>query len=639
MPEGGEAQTSPTVVGGKQGPRWRARLTLLLLASALIVAGAAVLLPWWQVSSTLLQVGSPTRATAFWLPGLCSATACSGAPAFASMTAVFQVTAALEYIGLALGLASLAYLCIAGGRPALLHRSLGLRLCASLFLLLAPVNLYIALPWAFPPFFLPTIEFSGVLLSSPHCSPAYCALFAWGSSTGWWLSFVASAVLFGSALIALPFGFARRIPKSVAHGPNAEGDTPRLRAAFLHLRRILRRPRAPTLALILCAALIVTTLLLPWWSIASAGPYAGPGRAQQYYLYQRCSDSGCIVYAPFYSFWGYAAIFGVAFALVLAALALSLLTLGFFVLSSRRPGLAPLIPPTGLLLASFLAMAPAYLLFAGAEATSTDTFGSTAFFGSDAYSAWGADVGWYLAFLASVACLLATGYAASAARRRSDTPATVGATSNGDELSSVVPPAPSPRLGLRTTAPAVLFVLTIVIGAVSISTMWYGVWTFSVFQAPTLWHLGFVCSRGVCVNYQGAAAALAAFGLTSALVWAGLGLAFLSLGFMILAIVRPRFARFVAVAGMAGSVLFLVAPIYLFSAMAPGAASAASGSAISPAFFGPYWGPGAGWWMAFLASGTSSIGTILAAAAQRHLEERGDLAFRFEGTERRVGIP
>jgi len=190
------------------------------------------------------------------------------------------------------------------------------------------------------------------------------------------------------------------------------------------------------------------------------------------------------------------------------------------------------------------------------------------------------------------------------------------------------------RFGGRTIAALILMVLTIVLIGILTSLSW---WTFSSSSGGTsAWYLGNVCSGTSCQGYQGNPAIHDAFGLTNTLVLSSLTLSIFGLAFFILSIFWPRLGIGALITGVIGSVLLLIAPIYLYFAL-PGAISSSGGSIPVSSFFGSYtqngffgsttysWGGGTGWFMAFVVFGFFLVSTLIAFSAARRIFPLGNV--------------
>ncbi len=190
------------------------------------------------------------------------------------------------------------------------------------------------------------------------------------------------------------------------------------------------------------------------------------------------------------------------------------------------------------------------------------------------------------------------------------------------------------RFGGRTIAALVVMILTIVLIGIVTSLSW---WTFSSSSGGTsAWYLGNVCSGTSCQSYQGNPAIHDAFGLTNTLVLSSLTLSIFGLVFFILSIFWPRLGIGALITGAIGSVLLLIAPIYLYFAL-PGAISSSGGSIPVNSFFGSYtqtgffgsttysWGGGTGWFMAFVVFASFLVSTLVAFSAARRILPLGNV--------------
>jgi cellulose synthase/poly-beta-1,6-N-acetylglucosamine synthase-like glycosyltransferase len=124
-------------------------------------------------------------------------------------------------------------------------------------------------------------------------------------------------------------------------------------------------------------------------------------------------------------------------------------------------------------------------------------------------------------------------------------------------------------------------------------------------------------------------------------------LSIFALVFFILSILWPRLGVGVLITGTIGSVLLLIAPLYLYFAL-PAAISSSGGSSLGGcpcnagsipvnSFFGSYtqnyffgpttysWGGGTGWFMAFVAFAFSLASTLVAFSAARRILPLGNV--------------
>ncbi len=209
--------------------------------------------------------------------------------------------------------------------------------------------------------------------------------------------------------------------------------------------------------------------------------------------------------------------------------------------------------------------------------------------------------------------------------------------------------AGSPRFGKEiarrfnplTIAALVLQVLTIVLVGIAMTLPW---WAFFTNGDMTAWYLGNSCGGGTCTSYYGYPSLRDTFGLTGALVVWGLTLYVLALAVLVVSLVWPRIGFLVLVLGILGSILFLVAPVYLYLAL-PGALSSAGfsvpvsgffGSGSQASFFGTTqysWTGAAGWfmmWGVFLFSLAAT--TVAFITARRRTMELEDAESRVVGT-------
>jgi hypothetical protein len=191
------------------------------------------------------------------------------------------------------------------------------------------------------------------------------------------------------------------------------------------------------------------------------------------------------------------------------------------------------------------------------------------------------------------------------------------------------------RFGFRTIAALVVAVLTIVMIAIVTTFPW---WYLNANNAASNWYLGNACSSSGCSSYQGNAGLQNVFGLTDALVVSALAFSVLTLVALILSTLWPRIGSLTLVLGVIGSILLLVAPIYLFFAL-PSAVSASSGSSSSfvngffgsstqNTFFGTVtytWGGGIGWYTAFAAFVVFLASSAVAYSASHHILPLGNI--------------
>ena len=189
------------------------------------------------------------------------------------------------------------------------------------------------------------------------------------------------------------------------------------------------------------------------------------------------------------------------------------------------------------------------------------------------------------------------------------------------------------RFGARAIAALVLVILAVVLIGIVTSLSW---WNLSSSSGGTsAWYLGNVCSGTSCQTYQGNPALHDAFGLTNTLVLTALTLSVFALVFFILSIFWPRLGIGALITGVIGSVLLLIAPVYLYFAL-PSAISSGGGSAVT-SFFGSYtqnglfgsttfsWGGGTGWFMAFVVFVFFLVSTLVAFSAYRHIMPLGNV--------------
>ncbi len=201
------------------------------------------------------------------------------------------------------------------------------------------------------------------------------------------------------------------------------------------------------------------------------------------------------------------------------------------------------------------------------------------------------------------------------------------------------------RFDSLTIAAIVLEVLTIVLVGIASTLPW---WAFFTNGDMTAWYLGNRCGGGTCTSYYGYPSLRDTFGLTGALVLWGLTLYILALAALVVSLVWPRIGFLVLVLGILGSILFLVAPVYLYLAL-PGALSSAGfsvpvdgffGSGSQTGFFGTTqysWTGAAGWfmmWGVFLFSLAAT--TVAFITARRRTMELEETESREVGTVERT---
>jgi len=185
---------------------------------------------------------------------------------------------------------------------------------------------------------------------------------------------------------------------------------------------------------------------------------------------------------------------------------------------------------------------------------------------------------------------------------------------------------------------------------------YYGDSTYQADFAPGQYCVSITSSgtplySNLCVGY-GTASSMApvgkaffdTFGILSVLLWVGLLMVIFALVFLILGIFWPKIGLGAVVFGIVGSVLVLVAPIYLFAGL-PGAWNSANSSGGSTSgnisgFFGSTsidysgqtvqmsYGGGVGWFLAFIAFALFLAAWILTIAMIRRIAPLGNVRLR-----------
>ncbi len=200
------------------------------------------------------------------------------------------------------------------------------------------------------------------------------------------------------------------------------------------------------------------------------------------------------------------------------------------------------------------------------------------------------------------------------------------------------------RFDVLTVAAIVLLLLTIVLIGIVMSLPW---WAFFTNGTMSAWYLGTMCENGTCTSYAADPALRDTFGLTSGLVAWSVVLIVLALAAYVVSILWPRIGVVSFVLGILGSILLLVAPIYLDLAL-PGALSASGFRTPVDGFFGSYTQPGlfgttqyswtgaAGWFAAWGVVVFSFVATALAyATTRRRLRETSGARMASRGSVRR----
>ncbi len=176
-------------------------------------------------------------------------------------------------------------------------------------------------------------------------------------------------------------------------------------------------------------------------------------------------------------------------------------------------------------------------------------------------------------------------------------------------------------------------------------------WAFFTNGDMTAWYLGSSCGGGNCTSYYGYPSLRDTFGLTGALVVWALTFYVLALAVLVVSIFWPRFGVLVLVLGILGSILILVAPVYLYFAL-PGALTSAGFRVPVDGFFGSgsqtgftgttqySWTGAAGWFMMWGVFLFSLVATTLAFVSARHrMVELETSESREPGSGRRPGGP
>lgn len=186
-------------------------------------------------------------------------------------------------------------------------------------------------------------------------------------------------------------------------------------------RRFSARTIVALILLVLAVVLAGVSTTLSWWNIADSS-----GTSGSFYLTNACSRGSCQGYQgeP-----GLQDVFALTNDLVLIGLLVAVFTVLLFVASIFYPRLGVGTLATGMIAALLLLAAPVYLYvglpgairtFSGAAQVSS-FFGSytspPGFFTPAVTTTWGGGSGWYLAFVAFAALLIAAILAFSATRR------------------------------------------------------------------------------------------------------------------------------------------------------------------------------------------------------------------------------
>ena len=198
----------------------------------------------------------------------------------------------------------------------------------------------------------------------------------------------------------------------------------------------------------------------------------------------------------------------------------------------------------------------------------------------------------------------------------------IGAPGYGSELAR--------RFNALTISAVVVLVLAILLIGIAMTLPW---WAFFTDGQMTAWYLSSRCGGGTCTSYYGYPSLRDTFGLTGALVTWGLGLYVHAIAVLLLSVFWPRFGTLVLVPGILGSILLLVAPIYLYFAL-PGALASAGFAVPVDGFFGATsqtgflgttsysWTGAAGWFMMWGVFVISLAATALAfVSARRRMVE------------------
>ncbi len=583
-------------------------LLRFLMVCAVLVAIAAVFLPWWWFSGT---TGLWSGASAFAVWGGCSGTLCRFWN-FPALFTTFQIAASMFFIGTALAVTTLAMLFWpgAGARQAKGWFISGI--AGSIMLLAGPVYLNILLPESLgagvPNGNLPEPAFAG-----PAAGLVGWGGVTWGGGAGWYVALVASGLFLASTLVAfvltvMPGVYPRRgrMPDRLPQTGLAESQ------AGPPVESKVRWAAAVGL-FALGIALVLAGTILPWWTISD-----GHLSDQVWYLRLACSTAGsngmCIVFSGTFAPLENGPL-GPALIVMIAALVLSTLALGFSILARRRSAFGLLLVPTGLLAAFLAALAPAYVYFALPAWMYRYTGGFAEFFGSAWFGSWGAGTGWFASLVAAVILLASTVIASSAGARH---------VSRGPEgLARTPHESPSlrsssdlkGRLGPSTVVCLIFLVVTAVLLALVLNSVW---WIFEQFGAPVSFYLGFFCrSDGSCFSSETAVYPSEPFGVASAVIWVGFLLSVVCVADLILAVFRPRFGRVLPFAALAGSLFILGEAIDFFFA--------------TPAGYGSTLGPGIGWYLALVSVATFFTAGVSGVFALRRLRRLGDFRLPQEG--------
>lgn len=179
---------------------------LVLMVVVLMLAVVSITLSWWD-----LTIGA--MGIAFTLTQECVNGSCTPHPVTQLQNA-FNLTNDLMLIGLVLAVLALALTMVAIFRPRLDLGMLTAGVIGSIVLAAAPAYLYFALPGAVPPGYFggtQVTSFFGSFTLPPNLATSGTA--TWGGGSGWYLAWVACAVLLLATLVAF-----RELRKLATHG-------------------------------------------------------------------------------------------------------------------------------------------------------------------------------------------------------------------------------------------------------------------------------------------------------------------------------------------------------------------------------------------------------------------------------------
>ncbi len=177
---------------------------LIVLILAVVLVGVSTTLSWWNISDSSGTSGG------FYLTNACSGGSCQGYQGEPGLQDVFALTNDLVLIGLILAVFTVMLFVVSVFYPRLGVGTLATGVISALLLLAAPVYLYVGLPGA-----IRTVSgasqvtgFFGSYTSPPgFFTPAVTT--TWGGGSGWYLAFVAFAILLLAAVLA--FSATRRL--------------------------------------------------------------------------------------------------------------------------------------------------------------------------------------------------------------------------------------------------------------------------------------------------------------------------------------------------------------------------------------------------------------------------------------------